>query len=98
MSARLSQARIAARLDAYERLVRLDKPIGIALLLWPTLSALWLAAHGTPTWSLVLVFTVGTILMRSAGCAVNDWADRRFDAHVVRTAARPLVSGEIATW
>jgi 4-hydroxybenzoate polyprenyltransferase len=98
MSAGLSQGRIAARIDAYERLVRLDKPIGIALLLWPTLSALWLAAHGTPTWSLVLVFTVGTILMRSAGCAVNDWADRRFDGHVVRTAGRPLVSGEIATW
>ena len=89
---------IAARLDAYERLVRLDKPIGIALLLWPTLSALWLAAHGAPTWSLVVIFTVGTILMRSAGCAVNDWADQRFDAHVVRTAGRPLVSGEIAAW
>jgi len=89
---------IAARLDAYERLVRLDKPIGIALLLWPTLSALWLAAHGAPTWSLVVVFTVGTILMRSAGCAVNDWADRHFDAHVARTAGRPLVGGEIAAW
>ena len=98
MSARSSQARIAARLDAYERLVRLDKPIGIALLLWPTLSALWLAAQGLPTLSLLVVFTVGTILMRSAGCAVNDWADRRFDAHVVRTAGRPLVSGEIAAW
>ena len=89
---------IAARLDAYERLIRLDKPIGIGLLLWPTLSALWLAAHGTPTWSLVLVFTVGTILMRSAGCAVNDWADRGFDGHVARTAGRPLVGGEIAPW
>jgi len=92
------RAAIAARLDAYERLIRLDKPIGIGLLLWPTLSALWLAAHGTPTWSLVLVFTVGTILMRSAGCAVNDWADRRFDGHVARTARRPLVGGEIAPW
>ena len=89
---------IVARLDAYERLIRLDKPIGIGLLLWPTLSALWLAAHGTPTWSLVLVFTVGTILMRSAGCAVNDWADRGFDGHVARTAGRPLVGGEIAPW
>ena len=89
---------IASRLDSYERLVRLDKPIGIALLLWPTLSALWLAAHGTPTGSLVLIFTVGTILMRSAGCAVNDWADRRFDAHVVRTAGRPLAGGEIHAW
>ena len=68
------------------------------LLLWPTLSALWLAAHGTPAWSLVLIFTVGTILMRSAGCAVNDWADRHFDAHVERTAGRPLAGGEIAAW
>ena len=91
-------ATIAARLDAYERLVRLDKPIGILLLLWPTLSALWLAAHGTPSWSLVLIFTMGTILMRSAGCAVNDWADRRFDLHVARTAGRPLATGEIFGW
>ena len=91
-------AAIAARLDAYERLVRLDKPIGILLLLWPTLSALWLAAHGTPAWSLVLIFTVGTVLMRSAGCAVNDWADRRFDPHVARTAGRPLATGEIRPW
>ena len=91
-------AAIAARLDAYERLVRLDKPIGILLLLWPTLSALWLAAHGTPRWSLVLIFTVGTILMRSAGCAVNDWADRRYDVHVARTAGRPLATGEIPAW
>jgi 4-hydroxybenzoate polyprenyltransferase len=89
---------MALRLDAYERLVRLDKPIGILLLLWPTLSALWLAAHGTPPWSLVLIFTMGTILMRSAGCAVNDWADRRFDPHVARTAARPLATGEIPAW
>src|SRR5512137_353221 len=97
-AARSRRVAIAARLDAYERLVRLDKPIGIALLLWPTLSALWLAADGAPTGSLVVIFTVGTILMRSAGCAVNDWADRRFDAHVVRTAGRPLVGGEIAAW
>jgi 4-hydroxybenzoate polyprenyltransferase len=89
---------IVARLDAYERLVRLDKPIGILLLLWPTLSALWLAALGSPPWSLVLIFTMGTILMRSAGCAVNDWADRRFDAHVKRTASRPLATGEIPPW
>ncbi len=89
---------MAARLDAYERLVRLDKPIGILLLLWPTLSALWLAALGTPPWSLVLIFTMGTILMRSAGCAVNDWADRRFDPHVARTAGRPLATGEIRAW
>ena len=89
---------VALRLDAYERLVRLDKPIGILLLLWPTLSALWLAAHGTPSWSLVLIFTMGTVLMRSAGCAINDWADRRFDPHVARTAGRPLATGEIPAW
>jgi 4-hydroxybenzoate polyprenyltransferase len=89
---------VASRLDAYERLIRLDKPIGILLLLWPTLSALWLAAHGTPRWSLLLIFAMGTILMRSAGCAVNDWADRGFDPHVARTAGRPLATGEIPAW
>jgi len=89
---------IASRLDAYERLVRLDKPIGTLLLLWPTLAALWLAAHGSPPWSLVLIFAMGTLLMRSAGCAVNDWADRRFDPHVARTASRPLATGEIPAW
>jgi 4-hydroxybenzoate polyprenyltransferase len=94
----LTAAAIIARLDAYERLVRLDKPIGIALLLWPTLSALWLAAHGKPSASLIVIFTLGTILMRSAGCAVNDWADRHFDAHVERTARRPLATGEIQPW
>jgi 4-hydroxybenzoate polyprenyltransferase len=90
--------KIARRLDAYERLVRLDKPIGILLLLWPTLTALWQAAEGEPPLSLVLIFIIGTILMRSAGCAVNDWADRRFDAHVQRTAQRPVATGEIAPW
>ena len=86
------------RLQAYERLLRLDKPIGTLLLLWPTLSALWLASSGSPPWSLVLIFVVGTLLMRSAGCAVNDWADRDFDAHVKRTANRPLAAGIIAPW
>jgi 4-hydroxybenzoate polyprenyltransferase len=90
--------RVRARVDAYERLLRLDKPIGIALLLWPTLSALWLATGGAPSWLLVVVFVAGTVLMRSAGCAVNDWADRRFDAHVERTAARPVATGEVAPW
>jgi len=89
---------IATRLDAYERLIRLDKPIGTLLLLWPTASALWIAAEGRPHWSLLLVFFVGTVLMRSAGCAINDWADRTFDAHVKRTAQRPLAAGEIAPW
>jgi len=88
----------AARLAAYARLIRLDKPIGTLLLLWPTLCALWIAADGAPSWRLVVIFTLGTTLMRSAGCAVNDWADRRFDAHVKRTAARPLATGEIAPW
>src|SRR5689334_4193920 len=83
------------RLDAYERLIRLDKPIGTLLLLWPTLSALWVAAYGRPSLRLVLIFTMGTLLMRSAGCALNDWADRDFDAHVKRTAQRPLARGEI---
>ena len=95
---RASWRALAARVDAYERLVRIDKPIGILLLLWPTLSALWIAAEGSPHWLLVAIFTLGTVLMRSAGCAVNDWADRRFDAHVKRTAGRPLATGEIAPW
>ena len=86
------------RLDAYERLIRLDKPIGILLLLWPTLTALWLVTRGSPPWRLVLVFTLGTIVMRCAGCAFNDWADRRYDANVKRTASRPLATGEIAPW
>ncbi|HTP99853.1 MAG TPA: 4-hydroxybenzoate octaprenyltransferase [Casimicrobiaceae bacterium] len=86
------------RVDSYERLVRLDKPIGILLLLWPTLTALWFASHGAPTYRLLLVYTLGTVTMRCAGCAFNDWADRRFDAHVERTAGRPLARGEIAPW
>jgi 4-hydroxybenzoate polyprenyltransferase len=89
---------LVERLDAYERLMRLDKPIGTLLLLWPTLSALWLAAEGAPRASLVLIFVVGTLVMRSAGCAINDWADRDFDAHVARTAQRPLATGVIAPW
>jgi 4-hydroxybenzoate polyprenyltransferase len=86
------------RLKLYLRLVRLDKPIGILLLLWPTLSALWIASEGKPDWSLVVIFTLGTILMRSAGCAINDFVDRDFDKHVKRTADRPLTSGQIAPW
>ena len=86
---------IARRLDAYERLIRLDKPIGALLLLWPTLWAVWLASGGTPQPDIVLIFLVGTVLMRSAGCALNDYADRRFDPHVERTRARPLAAGEI---
>ncbi|SDV49480.1 4-hydroxybenzoate octaprenyltransferase [Chitinasiproducens palmae] len=83
------------RLPLYFRLVRLDKPIGSLLLLWPTLNALWIAAAGRPDWRTVLIFAVGTVLMRSAGCAMNDYADRDFDRHVKRTQDRPLTSGRI---
>jgi 4-hydroxybenzoate polyprenyltransferase len=86
---------IARRLDAYERLVRLDKPIGTLLLLWPTLWALWLAGAGRPRLDVLVVFVLGTLLMRSAGCAVNDYADRNFDRYVERTRNRPLARGEI---
>jgi 4-hydroxybenzoate polyprenyltransferase len=88
-------AAVLARLDAYEKLVRLDKPIGILLLAWPTLWGLWLAAGGVPDWRFLWIFVTGTILMRSAGCAINDWADRAFDPHVERTRTRPLASGAI---
>ena len=89
---------LARRLDAYERLVRLDKPIGTLLLLWPTLWAVWLAADGRPSPGVVLIFVLGTLLMRSAGCAVNDYADRNFDPHVERTRSRPLAAREIEPW
>ena len=84
------------RLDAYERLMRLDKPIGILLLLWPTLWALWISSNGHPDWLIVWIFTLGTVLMRSAGCVMNDYADRDFDQHVERTKARPLATGEVS--
>ena len=87
---------IGRRLDAYERLLRLDKPIGTLLLLWPTLWAVWLASGGSPSIEVIAIFGVGTLLMRSAGCALNDFADRKFDAHVERTRDRPLAAGEIA--
>ncbi len=80
----------------YLRLLRLDKPIGILLLLWPTLWGLWLAAGGLPPLHILLIFCVGVVLMRSAGCAVNDYADRDFDAHVERTSQRPLATGEVS--
>jgi 4-hydroxybenzoate polyprenyltransferase len=87
---------VAKRLDAYERLIRLDKPIGTLLLLWPTLWAVWLASGGWPQADILMIFVMGTLLMRSAGCAINDYADRNFDGHVERTRERPLASGEIA--
>jgi len=83
------------RVNAYEKLIRLDKPIGILLLLWPTLWALWLSSRGFPDWVIVWIFILGTVLMRSAGCAINDYADRDFDRHVARTRDRPLAAGLI---
>jgi 4-hydroxybenzoate polyprenyltransferase len=91
----VDSAAILRRIDAYERLIRLDKPIGWLLLLWPTLWAVWLAAGGRPRPDIVIIFVVGTILMRSAGCAMNDYADRDFDGRVERTRTRPLAAGEI---
>jgi 4-hydroxybenzoate polyprenyltransferase len=87
--------KLTERLDAYEKLIRLDKPIGTLLLLWPTLWALWLAARGYPDWRITWIFILGTVLMRSAGCAVNDFADRDFDGRVARTRERPLAAGAI---
>ena len=84
------------RLSLYLDLIRWDRPQGWLLLLWPTWMALWMAAGGFPGWHLWLVFTAGTILMRSAGCAVNDVADREFDRHVERTAQRPITSGKVS--
>lgn len=85
------------RLDLYEKLMRLDKPIGTLLLLWPTLWALWLSSAGRPDWMLVWVFALGTLLMRSAGCVINDFADRDFDKHVERTRERPLTTGQVSS-
>ncbi|WP_114192455.1 4-hydroxybenzoate octaprenyltransferase [Edaphovirga cremea] len=81
---------------AYCRLMRIDKPIGSLLLLWPTLWALWLAGQGVPQLKILLVFVLGVFMMRAAGCVVNDYADRKFDGHVKRTASRPLPSGTIS--
>ena len=84
------------KLNAYERLMRLDKPVGILLLLWPTLWGLLLAGQGHPNWQVVLIFVTGVILMRSAGCVMNDIADRQYDGHVERTQNRPLVTEEVS--
>jgi 4-hydroxybenzoate polyprenyltransferase len=84
------------RLKAYAYLIRLDKPIGTLLLLWPTLWALWLASSGIPDLETLFIFVLGTFLMRSAGCAINDYADRDFDRHVQRTKGRPVTSGKIS--
>jgi 4-hydroxybenzoate polyprenyltransferase len=84
------------KLSLYLQLIRWSRPAGWLLLLWPTLSALWVASHGFPGWHLIAVFTLGTFLMRSAGCCVNDVADRDFDRHVKRTAQRPVTSGALS--
>ena len=84
------------RLRLFLELIRWNRPAGWLLLLWPTLGALWLAAGGFPGWHLLAVFTLGTFLMRSAGCCVNDVADRDFDRHVKRTAQRPVTSGALS--
>ena len=91
----IAPATLSGRLPLYLRLMRLDKPIGILLLMWPTLWALWLAADGFPPLHVVAIFVLGTALMRSAGCVINDYADRDFDGHVERTRTRPLATGVV---
>ncbi len=87
---------LTERLRLYIQLARLDRPIGILLLLWPTLWAVWIAGNGHPAWYIVVIFVLGTTLMRSAGCAINDYADRHIDRHVERTKDRPLTSGKVS--
>jgi 4-hydroxybenzoate polyprenyltransferase len=86
---------LVERLNHYEKLMRLDKPIGILLLAWPTLWGLWLSGNGSPEPMVLLIFVLGVVLMRSAGCVVNDYADRHFDPHVERTRNRPLAAGKV---
>ncbi len=88
---------IVERLEQYEKLMRLDKPIGILLLLWPTLWGLWFASNGHLSWWVVWIFVLGTVLMRSAGCVINDYADRDIDPHVARTQNRPLAARRISS-
>ncbi|HLY97424.1 MAG TPA: 4-hydroxybenzoate octaprenyltransferase [Sideroxyarcus sp.] len=87
---------LSERLHLYIQLTRLHRPIGILLLLWPTLWGVWIAGDGHPSWIIVFIFTLGTVLMRSSGCAVNDYADRHIDKHVKRTQDRPLTSGKVS--
>ncbi|MBX9894404.1 MAG: 4-hydroxybenzoate octaprenyltransferase [Nitrosomonas sp.] len=86
---------MADRIQTYAQLMRLDKPIGILLLLWPMLWGLWFAAEGQPDWHILIIFVAGTVLMRSAGCVINDYADRDFDPHVERTKNRPMAAGRV---
>ncbi len=92
----MSAKTLTERLGSYERLMRLDKPIGTLLLLWPTAWALWISSDGHPSGLLIGIFTLGTVLMRSAGCVMNDYADRDFDPYVKRTAKRPLAAREVS--
>ncbi len=92
----MNMQKIIQKIDAYERLMRLDKPIGILLLLWPTLWALLIAGRGKPDWIVTLIFVTGTVLMRSAGCVMNDIADSKYDGLVARTQHRPLVAKEVS--
>ena len=85
------------RTQLYFKLTRLDRPVGILLLLWPTLWAIWIASNGQPPLSILLIFVAGTVLMRSAGCVINDYADSDIDKHVKRTQHRPLTSGLVTT-
>lgn len=87
---------LSERINLYIKLARLDRPIGILLLLWPTLWGVWIAGNGHPDWHIVAIFVIGTVFMRSAGCVINDYADRDFDKHVQRTKDRPLTSGMLA--
>lgn len=87
---------IAERLTLYIQVTRLNRPIGILLLLWPTLWGVWIAGEGHPHWAIVIIFTLGTVLMRSAGCVINDFADRDIDKHVKRTRDRPITSGRLS--
>lgn len=87
---------LTERLTHYQKLMRLDKPIGILLLLWPTLWGQWLAGNGQPQWLILGIFILGVVLMRSAGCVINDYADRDFDPHVARTRERPLAAGKVS--
>jgi 4-hydroxybenzoate polyprenyltransferase len=87
---------LTERISLYIQLTRLHRPIGILLLLWPTLWGVWIASNGHPSWLIVFIFTLGTALMRSSGCAMNDYADRNIDKHVKRTKDRPLASGKIS--
>src|SRR5690554_1456737 len=89
---------VQARLTDYARLLRIDRPIGSLLLLWPTYWALWLAGDGSPSIANIIIFTLGVFFMRAAGCAINDFADRDWDRHVKRTQDRPLTTGRIQSW